>query len=88
MKDAVLELDSGWLEGMTLNTVEPSPVGSRAATEASPSSSGTSPPAATTSLFLQFKVNPTNVGRRPTDVDLYDGDTRLLHVDRTITVWP
>ena len=27
LKDAVLELDKGWLEGMTMNTVEPAPVG-------------------------------------------------------------
>jgi hypothetical protein len=33
-------------------------------------------------------VNPTNVGRRSADVALYDGDTRLLAVHRTITVYP
>ena len=27
LKDARLELDKGWLEGMTANTIEPSPVG-------------------------------------------------------------
>jgi hypothetical protein len=27
VKDAVLELDKGWLEGMTMNTIEPSPIG-------------------------------------------------------------
>ena len=39
-------------------------------------------------FFLQLQVNPTNVGRRSQDVWLYDGDAELLHIDRTITIWP
>src|SRR5689334_3206207 len=27
LKDAVLELDRGWMEGMQINTIEPSPLG-------------------------------------------------------------
>src|SRR5205823_9043454 len=27
LKKAILELDRGWLEGMTINTIEPSPIG-------------------------------------------------------------
>jgi hypothetical protein len=33
-------------------------------------------------------VNPTNVGHRTQHVQLYDGDQRLVVIDRTITVWP
>jgi len=36
-------------------------------------------------LFLEFQVNPTTVGRRRADVALYDGNTRLLAVHRTIS---
>jgi hypothetical protein len=39
-------------------------------------------------LFMQFQVDPTSVGRRAADVSLYDGTTRLIHIDRTITVFP
>jgi hypothetical protein len=39
-------------------------------------------------LFLQFQVNPTNVGRRRADVTLYDGPTKLLTVHRTVTIYP
>jgi hypothetical protein len=39
-------------------------------------------------LFLQLQVNPTNVGRRSTDVALYDGSTRILTVHRTVTIFP
>jgi hypothetical protein len=39
-------------------------------------------------LYMQFQVNPTNVGRRSADVGLYDGDELLASVDRTVTVFP
>jgi hypothetical protein len=33
-------------------------------------------------------VNPTNVGSRSQDVELYDGEDRLLAIDRQVTVFP
>ena len=39
-------------------------------------------------FFLQLQVNPTNVGHRSQDVQLYDGDELLATIDRTITVFP
>jgi hypothetical protein len=88
IKDATLVLDSGWLEGMTVNTIEPSPVseanrGGRLALEL-----GHVPAATEYVLYVQSQVNPTNVGHRTTDVELYDGDTRLLHLDRSVTIFP
>ena len=88
IRDATLVLDPGWLEGMTLNTVEPSPIGESSRDGRLALQLGHIPAGGEHLLFLQFNVNPTNVGRRAADVDLYDGDRRLLHVDRTITIWP
>jgi hypothetical protein len=88
IREANLVLDSGWLEGMTLNTVEPAPIGEASRDGRLVLELGHIPAGDDYLLFLQFQVNPTNVGRRPTDVDLYDGDRLLLHLDRTITVWP
>ena len=39
-------------------------------------------------FFLHFQVNPTEVGRRHQDVALYDGEERLLSIDRTVTICP
>ncbi|MBA2568448.1 MAG: hypothetical protein H0V11_03780, partial [Actinobacteria bacterium] len=39
-------------------------------------------------VYLQYQVNPTNVGRRSQDVELYDGEVLLTEVDRTVTVFP
>jgi hypothetical protein len=88
IRDATLVLDPGWLEGMTLNTVEPSPIGESSRDGRLAFELGHIPAGNDYLFFLQFQVNPTNVGHRDTDIDLYDGDRRLLHVDRTITVWP
>jgi hypothetical protein len=88
IRDATIVLDPGWLEGMTLNTVEPAPIGEASRDGRIALQLGHIPAGDDYILFLHFQVNPTNVGRRAADVDLYDGDRLLLHVDRTITIWP
>ena len=85
---ATLVLDPGWLEGITLNTVEPSPVGEanrdgKLAFDLGRVRAGTKHV-----FFLHFQVNPTNVGRRAQNVELHDGTTELLQIDRTLTVYP
>jgi hypothetical protein len=88
VRKATLVLDPGWLEGMTLNTVEPAPIGEASRDGRLAFELGRVPAGADYLLFLQFQVNPTNVGRRSTDVELYDGGRLLLRIDRTITIWP
>lgn len=88
VKDAAIVLDSGWLEGMTLNTVEPSPIGESSRDGRIAFDLGHIPAGHSHLLFLQLQVNPTNVGRRSQRVDLYDGKRLLLTVHRQITIWP
>jgi len=88
IENATLVLDPGWLEGITLNTVEPAPIGEASRDGRIAFELGHVPAGSIHRLFLHFQVNPTNVGRRSQDVDLYDGERRLLHVDRMVTVWP
>jgi hypothetical protein len=88
IRNATLVLDPGWLEGMTLNTLEPAPIGEanrdgRIALELGRVRAGT-----THRFFLHFQVNPTNIGRRSQDVELHDGTEPLVHVDRTVTIFP
>jgi hypothetical protein len=85
---ATLVLDPGWLEGITLNTLEPSPVGEANRNGRIALDLGRVPPGTKHVFFLHFQVNPTEIGRRAQDVDLYDGETQLLHVDRTVTIFP
>jgi hypothetical protein len=88
LRNATLVLSSGWLEGMTVNTIEPSPT-----SEASKNGNlslvlGHIPAGRTFLLFMQFQVDPINVGHRAQDVALYDGNRKLLELHRTITIFP
>jgi len=85
---ATLVLDPGWLEGITLNTLEPSPVGEANRDGKIALDLGHVPAGTKHVFFLHFQVNPTEIGHRSQDVALYDGDTRLLEVDRTVTIFP
>ncbi len=88
LENATLVLDSGWAEGITINTVEPSPIGEGSDDGRLVFELGHIPAGKRYLFFLQLQVNPTNVGHRSQDVDLLDGETLIAHVDRTVTVFP
>jgi hypothetical protein len=88
LKQATLVLSPGWLEGMTVNTIEPSPVGEASNNGRLSLDLGHIPAGQSYLLFMQFQTNPTNVGHRDASLTLKDGDTPLLHLHRTITVFP
>jgi hypothetical protein len=88
LKDATIVLDPGWLEGMTINTIEPSPLGEASRDGKLALHLGHIPAGQTYLLFLQIQVNPTNVGHRSQDVALEDGEKRILSIKRAITIYP
>jgi hypothetical protein len=88
LKNATLVLDSGWLEGMTVNTIEPSPVNEGSDNGRLTLELGHIPKGGSHLLFIYFQTNPTNVGHRGQTTRLYDGKTELLEVDKSITVFP
>lgn len=88
IKKAILVLDPGWLEGMTVNTIEPAPTNEGSANGSLSLVLGHIPKGQSYLLFIQFQVDPTNVGHRHQTAQLYDGDQKLLAVHRTITVFP
>lgn len=88
VKNALLQLSPGWSEGQTMNTIEPSPLGEASRNGDLLFTLGHIRAGTTYRLFMQFQVNPTNVGRRRAAATLYDGGTELAHVDRTLTFFP
>ena len=88
VKDATLVLDAGWADGMTINTVEPSPVGEASKNGRLSFELGHIPAGETFELFMDFQVNPTTVGNRSQGVELLDGDTHVTSIDRTVRVFP
>jgi hypothetical protein len=88
LKNAMLELAPGWIEGTTINTIEPGPIGEASRDGKLVFTLGHIRAGTTYIFFMQLQVNPTNVGRRSQDVALYDGGRLLTRIDRTITIFP
>lgn len=88
VREATLVLDPGWAEGITINTVEPAPLGESSRDGKLAFELGRIPAGQKHVFFIQLQVNPTNVGHRSQDVRLYDGDELLATIDRSITVFP
>jgi hypothetical protein len=88
VEQATLVLDSGWAEGITINTVEPSPLGAASRDGKLVYELGRIAAGEKHVFFMQLQVNPTNVGHRSQDVQLFDGDDLLATVERSVTVFP
>jgi hypothetical protein len=88
LRKAMLVLDSGWMESIHINTIEPSPIGEASRDGALVLELGHVPVGQKHVLYMQFQVNPNNVGRRSQTVELYDGDELLARAERTVTVYP
>jgi hypothetical protein len=89
IKHAYLVLGPGWAEGMSINTIEPSPMSEASNAGRLSLELGHIPAGQSHILFMQFQVNPTNVafGRKQT-VWLLDDKTRLLTFSREINIYP
>jgi hypothetical protein len=88
LKKARLVLDQGWAEEMAINTIEPSPTEEASDDGKLAFELGPIPAGKSFVLYMQFQVNPTNVGRRSQDVALFDGPTHLLTLARDVTIYP
>jgi hypothetical protein len=88
LREARLVLGSGWFEGITINTVEPGPLGEASRDGDVSFELGRVPAGDRHVLWLQGQVNPTTVSRRDVTVELLDGETSLLTHERPMTVLP
>ena len=88
LKDAVLVLDPGWNESMTLNTIEPSPSSESSRNGSLSLDLGAIPAGKLWRQYIQFQANPVNAGTQTQGVTLYDGNVPILHLNREIKVWP
>lgn len=88
LRKATLLLDPGWAESTQMNTIEPSPVNEASANGSLSFDLGHIPAGGSYVLFMQFQVNPTNVGRHPASVTLLDGGRRVAELRHSIFVFP
>jgi len=88
LKKATLILDQGWAENLTINTIEPAPTDETSDNGRLSLELGRLAAGETYALYMEFQVNPTNVGRQSQDVELRDGDSHIATISRTATVFP
>jgi hypothetical protein len=88
VESPTLVLDPGWLENMHINTIEPAPIEEASRNGDLALTFSALEPGDRLVVYMQFQVNPTNVGRRSADVGLYDGETPITSVERTVMIFP
>jgi hypothetical protein len=88
IRQPLLILDPGWLDGLTQNSSEPAPAEERSDNGRIVLEYDTLPAGRKLTVWLQYQVNPTHVGKTRQDVELWDGATRLVHLDHSLTTFP
>ena len=88
LRHAAVVLDPGWFEGMQVNSVTPDPVWQRSDDGRVELGLGTLPAGQKSVTFIQFQVDPTNLGHRSQDVELTASGRQVLRIDRAITLLP
>jgi hypothetical protein len=88
IKQATLVLDKGWFENVQVNSYVPQPVSQASRDGRVAFELGHIPAGHSYVFYLQFQLNPTDVGRRGENVELDDGTQRIVRIQRTATVFP
>jgi hypothetical protein len=88
LRNAALVLSSDWLEGVTVNTIEPSPIVEASRNGQLVLQLGHIPAGQKHLLFMEFQMNPTTIGRRHPTVALEDGGHELVRIHRTMSILP
>ena len=88
LRDALLVLGRGWIDGITINTIEPGPVGEASRNGDLALDLGHVPAGQRHVLWVQGQVNPTTVAHRRATTELYDGERRLATHTTTVTIYP
>jgi hypothetical protein len=88
LQAAKIVLDTGWIEGLTINSTEP-----QASNEVTRNGRvvfgfGSVNAGERLTFWIQYQVNPTTVGHRDQGVELDDGTTRIARIERSATIFP
>jgi hypothetical protein len=83
-----LVLGRGWFDGLTLNTTVPEPANELTRDGRVVLVYDALPAGAELVVWLQFQVNPTKVGSATQTVELDDGDTPVLALERSLKIFP
>ena len=88
LKDATLVLSSEWIDGLTVNTIEPGPVSEASRDGDLVLELGHIAAGSSHVLYMDYQVNPTTVGSRTLTVELEDGGQPVTSLTRHQRIWP
>jgi hypothetical protein len=88
LQHATLVLNDRWIDGLTVNTIEPSPVNEASRNGDLALELGHLAAGAKYVLYLDYQVNPTTVGSRTLKAELYDGEQPVASLTRSLRIWP
>jgi hypothetical protein len=88
LRDATLVLNQAWINGLTVNTIEPSPLNEASRDGNLVFDLGHLPAGSKHVLYLDYQVNPTTVGSRTLRLELQDGKTPVTSLERTLRIFP
>jgi hypothetical protein len=88
VKKPTLVLAPGWLDDVTVNTIEPSPLEETSRNRHLELTFAKLEKGDHLRVWMGFQVNPTAIGSGDQDVILRDGSTPLMHVRRTVRIYP
>jgi hypothetical protein len=88
LKTPKLILSPGWFEQITVNGFEPQPSAQTTRNGNVVLTFDSLQAGQKLVFWAYFQVNPTNIGHRSQDVELDDGNTPLLHLNRKVTIFP
>ena len=88
IQEPELVFDRGWFESMSVNSIQPEPSNESSQNGQVGLSYDKLAAGQKLVIWLYFQVNPTNVGKRRENVALNDGPTPLVHLHRSLTIFP
>ncbi|HWF32397.1 MAG TPA: hypothetical protein VG188_07560 [Solirubrobacteraceae bacterium] len=83
-----LVFDEGWWESIQVNSIKPEPESETSRNGKIVLEYGSWPAGKELVCWVNFQVNPTNVGDRREDVSLEDAGETLATVHRSLTIFP
>jgi hypothetical protein len=88
LKHATLVLNEKWIDGLTVNTIEPSPVNEASRDGKLALELGHLAAGARHVLYVDYQVNPTTIGARTLEAELNDGEQLVASLSRSLRIWP
>jgi hypothetical protein len=88
LKQATLVLNEKWIDGLTVNTIEPSPVNEASRDGKLAFDLGHLAAGTRYVLYVDYQVNPTTIGSRTLKAELDDGQQPVASLTRNLRIWP